>query len=29
MLLEPPVKQVPVQDAALYDTPLPYYRTNS
>jgi hypothetical protein len=29
MLLEPPVKTVPVADADLYDTPLPYYRTSS
>ena len=29
MLLAEPIKKVPVADAALYDTPIPYYRTNS
>src|SRR4029077_18627697 len=29
MLLAEPVKQVPVADPALYDTPIPYYRSSS
>ncbi len=29
MLLAPPVKRVPVADADLYDTPIPYYKDNS
>jgi NADH-quinone oxidoreductase subunit I len=29
MLLAEPVKRTPVADAALYDTPIPYYRTDS
>jgi NADH-quinone oxidoreductase subunit I len=29
MLLAPPVKQVPVADPDLFDTPIPYYRTSS
>ena len=29
MLLAPPIKQVPVADPDLYDTPIPYYRTSS
>jgi hypothetical protein len=29
MLLAPPIKQIPVADPALYDTPIPYYKTNS
>src|SRR5581483_3796476 len=29
MLLAPPVKQVPVADADLYDTPIPFYKSNS
>jgi len=29
MLLAEPIKKVPVADPSLYDTPLPYYRTNS
>ena len=29
MLLAEPIKQVPVADPELYDTPIPYYRTHS
>jgi hypothetical protein len=29
MLLAEPVKQVPVADPALYDTPIPYYKSHS
>jgi len=29
MLLAEPIKKVPVADAELYDTPIPYYRTYS
>jgi NADH-quinone oxidoreductase subunit I len=29
MLLAEPVKKVPVADPALYDTPIPYYRSDS
>jgi hypothetical protein len=29
MLLAEPIKKVPVADADLYDTPIPYYRTSS
>jgi len=29
MLLTPPVKQVPVADADLFDTPIPFYKSNS
>jgi NADH-quinone oxidoreductase subunit I len=29
MLLAEPVKQVPVADRDLYDTPIPYYKSNS
>jgi hypothetical protein len=29
MLLAPPIKQIPVADAAIYDTPIPYYKNNS
>jgi NADH-quinone oxidoreductase subunit I len=29
MLLAEPIKRVPVADADLYDTPIPYYRTYS
>jgi len=29
MLLAEPVKKVPVADAALYDTPIPYYKDHS
>ena len=29
MLLAPPVKHVPVADAVLYDTPIPFYRSDS
>jgi hypothetical protein len=29
MLLAEPIKQVPIADPALYDTPIPFYRTNS
>jgi hypothetical protein len=29
MLLAEPIKRVPVADANLYDTPIPYYRTYS
>jgi hypothetical protein len=29
MLLAEPIKQVPVADAALYDTPVPAYKTSS
>jgi hypothetical protein len=29
MLLAEPIKQVPVADAELYDTPIPYYRAYS
>jgi len=29
MLLAEPIKKIPVADAALYDTPIPYYKTNS
>jgi NADH-quinone oxidoreductase subunit I len=29
MLLAEPVKKVPVADPALYDTPIPYYRSSS
>jgi len=28
-LLAEPIKRVPVADADLYDTPIPYYRTYS
>jgi NADH-quinone oxidoreductase subunit I len=29
MLLAPPIKQIPVADAAIYDTPIPYYKSDS
>jgi hypothetical protein len=29
MLLAPPIKRVPVADADLYDTPIPYYKDHS
>jgi hypothetical protein len=29
MLLAEPIKQVPVADRELFDTPIPYYRSNS
>ena len=29
MLLAEPIKQVPVADRDLYDTPIPYYKTHS
>jgi hypothetical protein len=29
MLLAEPIKRTPVADAALYDTPTPFYRTDS
>jgi hypothetical protein len=29
MLLTPPLKQTPVADADLYDTPIPFYRSDS
>ena len=29
MLLQPPVKTVPVADAEEYDTPEPFYKTHS
>ncbi len=29
MLLEQPIKRSPIADPALFDTPLPYYRTSS
>jgi hypothetical protein len=29
MLLAPPTKRVPVADADLYDTPIPYYKDNA
>ncbi len=29
MLLAEPVKRVPVADRELYDTPIPYYKTDS
>ena len=29
MLLGRPVKKIPVADPNLYDTPVPYYKTNS
>jgi hypothetical protein len=29
MLLAEPIKRVPIQDPALYDTPIPYYKTDS
>jgi hypothetical protein len=29
MLLAPPVKQIPVADAELYDTPIPFYKAHS
>ena len=29
MLLAEPIKQMPVADATLYDTPIPYYKSNS
>jgi NADH-quinone oxidoreductase subunit I len=29
MLLAEPVKRVPIADPALYDTPIPYYKTNA
>ena len=29
MLLAEPIKKVPVADPDLYDTPIPYYRTDS
>jgi hypothetical protein len=29
MLLAEPIKQVPVADRELYDTPIPYYRSDS
>jgi hypothetical protein len=29
MLLAPPIKQVPVADRELYDTPIPYYKARS
>ena len=29
MLLAEPIKKVPVADPALYDTPIPYYRSHS
>jgi hypothetical protein len=29
MLLAAPVKQVPVADPAVYDTPIPFYKSDS
>jgi hypothetical protein len=29
MLLAPPIKQIPVFDRDLYDTPIPYYKDHS
>jgi hypothetical protein len=29
MLLAEPIKQVPIADAEIYDTPVPYYKTSS
>jgi hypothetical protein len=29
MLLAEPIKQVPVADRDLYDTPIPFYKDNS
>jgi hypothetical protein len=29
MLLAEPIKQVPIADPALYDTPVPYYKERS
>jgi hypothetical protein len=29
MLLAEPMKQIPVADADMYDTPVPYYKTNA
>ena len=29
MLLTPPVKEWPVADADLYDTPIPFYKSDS
>ena len=29
MLLAAPIKQMPVADRDLYDTPIPYYKTDS
>jgi hypothetical protein len=29
MLLAEPIKKVPVADPTLYDTPIPYYKTNA
>jgi hypothetical protein len=29
MLLAEPIKKVPVADPVLYDTPIPYYRSDS
>jgi NADH-quinone oxidoreductase subunit I len=29
ILLAPPIKRVPVADAGLYDTPIPYYQDHS
>ena len=29
MLLAEPVKKVPIADPAIYDTPIPYYKTNA
>jgi formate hydrogenlyase subunit 6/NADH:ubiquinone oxidoreductase subunit I len=29
ILLAPPIKQVPVADRDLYDTPIPYYKDHS
>jgi hypothetical protein len=29
MLLAEPIKKIPVADAELYDTPIPYYRSHA
>ncbi len=29
MLLAEPIKKIPVADAELYDTPIPYYKSHS
>jgi hypothetical protein len=29
MLLAPPVKKVQIADPAIYDTPIPFYRSDS
>jgi hypothetical protein len=29
MLLAEPIKKIPVADADLYDTPIPYYKSHS